>query len=123
MEKNNSNNVTDLTYLKQVSNGDNDFIKEMIEVYMQQTPEAINNLEKYLKNKDWKMLRAVTHKMKPSFSFFGLKDMYEIANSMEEYSAKEIHLELLPEMIAKVKLTCDKAMIELQEKKNLSVIA
>src|ERR1019366_978025 len=122
MEKNNNNNVTDLTYLRQVSNGDNDFIKEMIEVYMQQTPEAINNLEKHLKNKDWKMLRAVTHKMKPSFSFFGLKDLYDIADSMEEYSAKEIHLELLPDMIDKVKLTCNKAMVELEEKKSLSAI-
>jgi HPt (histidine-containing phosphotransfer) domain-containing protein len=122
MEKNNNNNVTDLTYLRQVSNGDNDFIKEMIEVYMQQTPEAINNLEKHLKNKDWKMLRAVTHKMKPSFSFFGLKDLYDIADSMEEYSAKEIHLELLPDMIDKVKLTCNKAMVELEEKKSLAAI-
>lgn len=122
MEKTNTNNVTDLTYLKQVSNGDNHFIKEMIEVYMLQTPKAINNLEKHLKNKDWKMVLAVTHKIKPSFSFFGLSDLSGIVNSIEEYCEKQIHLDLLPGMLSKVKSICAKAMIELKEKKKLSEI-
>ncbi len=122
MKKTNNSNVTDLTYLKQISNGDDHFIKEMIEVYIQQTPEAISNLEKYLKNKDWKMVRSVTHKIKPSFSFFGLTDLSEIANSIDEYCEKQIHLELLPDMISKVKSTSAKAMIELEEQKKLSVI-
>lgn len=120
--ENNSKNVTDLTYLIEISNGDNSFIKEMIEVYIQQTPEALANLEKYLIEKDWKMLQGVTHKMKPSFTFFGLKEMYTIIDSMEEYLSKEIHFELLPEMIAKVKLICNRAMMELELKKDLAVI-
>lgn len=123
MKKTNSCNVTDLTYLKQISNGDDHFIKEMIEVYIQQTPEAISNLEKHLKNKDWKMVRSVTHKIKPSFSFFGLTDLSEIVNSIDEYCEKQIHLELLPDMISKVKSTCAKAVIELKEKKKFSEIS
>lgn len=119
MEKNNNKNVTDLSYLKQVSNGDNNFIKEMIDVYMQQTPEEINNMENHLKNKDWKMLRAVAHKMKPSCPFFGLNDLHKVVSSIEEYANKEIHLEELPEMIDKVKSTCFAAMAELEQKKIL----
>jgi HPt (histidine-containing phosphotransfer) domain-containing protein len=115
MKKRSNGNVTDLTYLKKVSNGDNDFIKEMIVVYLRETPEALNNLENYLKNKDWKKFKEIIHKMKPSFSFFGLKKLYTTIDSMEEYSDKEIHLDLLPEMIAKVKLTCTKAMAELKD--------
>ena len=122
MKKNSNENVTDLTYLKQVSNGDNAFIKEMIEVYMQQTPEAICNLEKHLKNKDWKKLQAVTHKMKPSFSFFGLTHLNTLVNDLEEYADKAIHLEMIPGMIQKVKQTCEKAMLELAEKKKMEVI-
>lgn len=119
MNKNDNNNVTDLTYLKQISNGDNNFIKEMVEVYLKETPEAISNLENHLQNKDWKKFRAVIHKMKPSFSFFGLKNMSDTVNSMQEYSDKEIHLDLLPEMLAKVKLVCTKAMEELEVLKNV----
>ena len=94
MGYNNIDKLIDLTYLKQISNGDTGFIKEMIGIYLKETPIAIINLEKHLKNKDWKMLREVIHKMKAAFSFFGLKDMYCLLDSMEEYSEKEIHLNL-----------------------------
>jgi HPt (histidine-containing phosphotransfer) domain-containing protein len=117
MKKNNNGNVTDLTYLRKVSNGDNDFIKEMIVVYLKETPEAINNLENHLRNKEWEKFRAVTHKMKPSFTFFGLKELYSTVDYMEEYSDKKINLEKLPDMINKVKQTCTKAMEELKDKK------
>ena len=114
MKKNTNGDVTDLTYLKQVSNGDNKFIIEMIDVYLRETPEAIKNLENHFKNKEWKKFRAVTHKMKPSFSFFGLKDLYTTVDSMEEYADKETHLELLPGLISKIKQTCTQAMKELE---------
>lgn len=107
--------VTDLSYLKKVSNGDDNFIREMIEVYLRETPEAIINLEKNYKNKDWKTFRAITHKMKPSFSFFGLKELSELADRMEDYAEKEIHLDQLPDMISKVKYICTQAMTELKE--------
>ena len=92
----------------------------MIEVYLKETPEAISNLENHLKYKDWKRFRAVIHKMKPSFLFFGMKNMDTVANDMQEYSDKEIKLELLPDMLAKVKSVCFKAVKELKiDKKKL----
>ena len=122
MGYNNIDKIIDLTYLKQISNGDTGFIKEMIGIYLKETPIAIINLEKHLKNKDWKMLREVIHKMKPSFSFFGLKDMHGLLDSMEEYSEKEIHLNLLPDMIDKVKLVCTQTIMELENQKDLSLM-
>ena len=111
----NKKSITDLSYLKDLAKGDNGFIREMIQVFIEQTPEAINNLEKHLANKDWKMVRAVAHKMKPSFSFVGLKELHTIANSVEEYAETETNLGLLPEMIAKIKSTCATAVAELGE--------
>jgi len=111
-------NVADLSYLNELANGDRSFVKEMITVFLEQTPEAISKLEKYYSEKNWKMLRATAHKMKPSFSFVGLKETAVIMNSIEEYSENEIHLELLPEMISTVKNTCSKVMAELQGIKN-----
>ena len=115
MKINAQDSITDLTYLKQVSNGDNIFIKEMISVYLKETPVAIANLEKHLLNKDWKMLTQVIHKLKPSFSFFGVKGMQTTVDSIEEYSDNETHLDLLSEMIEHVKAVCEKAMRELEE--------
>lgn len=111
----NKKTMTDLAYLKEISRGDNVFIREMIQVFIEETPKAINNLEQHLNNRDWKMLRAVAHKMKPSFSFVGLKDLQDIINSVEEYSETETNLDQLPEMIAKIKNGCFLAIEELKE--------
>ncbi|MES2285098.1 MAG: Hpt domain-containing protein [Bacteroidota bacterium] len=104
----------DLTYLKQLSNGSNEFINEMISVFMEQTPIEISNLEKYLEAKDWKSLRAIAHKMKPSFSFMGMKELDSLIKSIEENAANETNLDLLPGMIIKLKNTCYEAMKELE---------
>ena len=119
MEMTKNENTIDLTYLKQLSNGDVDFVREMIVVFMEQTPEGIGQMEKHLQDKNWKMLRAVVHKMKPSFSFVGLKELNLTINSIEEYAEKETHLDLIPELIAKLKSGCAQAMVELEEAKKL----
>jgi HPt (histidine-containing phosphotransfer) domain-containing protein len=107
--------IIDLSYLKQLSNGDNNFIKEMIEVFMVQTPEAMDNLQKHLLNNDWKMVRAVAHKIKPSMAFVGLNDIQKKMNTVEEYAETETHLDELPEMIEEIKVVIDRAMKELKE--------
>ena len=114
MEANNKSAIN-LTSLKELSKGDDNFVKEMVQIFIDQTPETINNLEKYMNNKDWKMVRALAHKMKPSFSFVGLQELYEILNSIEEYAESETNLDLLPEMIAKINKECTLALAELQE--------
>ena len=116
-----ANKHIDLTYLKKLSNGSNEFINEMISVFMDQTPKEISNLEKYLDSKEWKSLRATAHKMKPSFSFMGIKELESEIKLIEEYAANETNLDLLPEMISKMKNICIESIKELEiEKKQFS---
>ncbi len=109
--------VTNLAYLKELAKGDMNFINDMVTLFLEQTPDAISKLEKSCSEKDWKTLRFVAHKMKPSFSFVGLNELSDKVNSVEEYSENEIHLNRLPEMIADIKSVCSKAIEELTEQK------
>lgn len=111
----------DLTYLKQLSNGSNEFINEMITVFIEQTPVEISNLEKYASAKDWKSLRAIAHKMKPSFTFMGIKELESIIKQLEEYAANETNLELIPDLISKIKNICNEAIKELALEKKIYV--
>mgnify|MGYP001601117717 CR=1 FL=1 len=112
------NKHTDLTYLIQLSNGSNEFIVQMISIFMVQTPEAIDQMYKYLQNNDWKLLRGIIHKMKPSFSFMGIKELETIAVSAEKYCETETHLEEVPNLIHRIKEVCLEALCELEEEKN-----
>ncbi|MGZ4034903.1 MAG: Hpt domain-containing protein [Bacteroidia bacterium] len=119
METTNRSKHIDLTYLKQLSNGSNDFINQMISVFMAQTPEALDSMDKYLDKKDWKSLHGVAHKIKASFSFMGIKELENDINLIEEYALSQTNLNLLPDIISHLKNVCNEAMKELEiEKKS-----
>lgn len=109
----------DLTYLKQLANGSNEFICQMISVFMVQTPEALINMEKYMNGKDWKALHGIAHKMKPSFAFMGIKELESIVLLVEDSCQKETNLSQIPQWIAKIKETCTVALEELEIEKKL----
>ncbi len=87
--------------------------------FFEQTPPEIQNLEDHLTEKDWKALRATAHKIKPSLGFMGIKELEDTIKSIEEYASKEINLEQLPELVAKVKNICTEAIEELKVEKEL----
>ena len=110
----NSEKFTDLTYLKKLSKGDDDFVKQMISIFINQTPTAIQKMEADLSNKDWASLRAVAHKMKPSFSFVGVTSLQEKIETIEDNAAEGTNANLIADLIAEVKEVSLKAVAELQ---------
>lgn len=110
----NGEKYTDLTYLKKLSKGDDDFVKQMISIFINQTPTAIQKMEADLSNKDWASLRAVAHKMKPSFSFVGVTSLQEKIETIEDNAAQGTNPNLIADLIAQVKEVSLKAVAELQ---------
>ncbi len=105
---------TDLTYLKGLSKGDNEFVKNMISIFIKQTPAAIQKMEADLSNKDWGSLKAVAHKMKPSFSFVGITTLKDKIESIEDNASQGTNPNLIADLIAEVKEVSLKAVAELQ---------
>lgn len=109
----------DLTYLKELSNGSTKFIVEMIDAFLEQTPLEIANLDQGLNRKDWKSIRSIAHKIKPSVTFMGIKELESVVKLIEEYAGNETNLDLLPAMILNLKTVFYSAMEELKEEKEL----
>ncbi len=91
----------------------------MISVFVAQMPGDMEKLEKHLNDKDWKTLHSVAHKMKPSFSFMGIKELEKVILLVNEYSATETNLEQLPSLISKIKNVSTLAIAELEIEKKL----
>ena len=68
-----------------------------------------------MKAKDWKLLRLVVHKMKPSIMFTGLTEIINDVPLLEEYAAEESHLDDIPALVDKIKKVCTEAIVELKE--------
>jgi PAS domain S-box-containing protein len=105
----------DLSYLRQLSNGDSKFIHEMLTLFMDQTPDMLARINKYMELKDWKSLGSAAHKMKPSIMFIGLKEIEADLRLVEDYASNELNVERIPAMVEKIKNVCTMAMDEIKE--------
>lgn len=73
----------DLTYLKSMSAGSNELIKEMIEIFSVQVPEFIEELRQHLEKKEFMRLGAVAHKAKSSVSIMGMDELAKDLKTLE----------------------------------------
>lgn len=104
-----------LAYLKQLAGGDNEFVAEMIALFIEQTPGEIEKLEIYLLRKDWKSVVSTSRKLRSSVSFAGILELEELLLATEEYAEKESHLDQLPGLISQIRQICFKAISELEQ--------
>lgn len=79
--------LTNLVYLTQRTRANPKLILEMISLYLTQTPALIAAMKHSLQGNDWKEVRAIAHKMIPSFAIVGISYEYEnLARKIQEYA-------------------------------------
>ncbi len=61
----------DLTYLRDVSSGSNEFMVEMIELFLEQTPAYFEQLKQSIAEQNWSRVSEIAHKIKPTLAFMG----------------------------------------------------
>src|SRR5665647_393085 len=66
---------TNLDYLKEITGGEPEVMKEFIQMFFDQFPEFKNGMRNYLAEKKWKELGEIAHKAKSSVMTFGMNDL------------------------------------------------
>ena len=111
----------DLSYLNKRTKDKPALMREMIALYMEQTPALIDKMKNSLNDKDWNSLYSSVHKMIPSFSIVGIhKDFEDMAKKIQEYAGAQNHLDEIPELVLQVEKACSMACQELEEKFKLN---
>ena len=109
----NENNI-DLSYLRESTDNNTELMKQIIEVFLKQTPAAIERLEAALQNEDWNDLRKTSHKMKPTFEYVGIKHLRSLVSEIQITAENQVDLDKLPELIRNLRNLCEKASLELR---------
>ncbi len=86
----------DLSYLREVSNGDADIMRMAIDKYLETTPAYLENLQVQLKGLDYEELRKAAHKLKSSLQFMGLTQLHQLALMIETSCKSEQNMDQLP---------------------------
>ncbi len=109
----------DLTYLKEISNGNKDLITDLIEMFFEQIPEYQKLMNNYYRKKEWVSLGRIAHKAKSAILMIGMEGLASDLKKLEENAKEGIIINEYKEIIAKFVRESNTAIKELQEiKKN-----
>ncbi len=110
---------TDLTYLVQRTKSNPVLMKEMISLYLEQTPPLLLTMKKSLQDQDWDSLYAAVHKMIPSFSIVGINKEYEeMAKKVQEFAIQHQQIAGIQSLVLQLEDVCTQACNELKEEFN-----
>jgi len=106
--------VCNLRYLNELSNGNQEFIKEIIQIFLIEMPKEIQSIEKSIHEKDYEAIRQATHKLKSTIPFVGLDlTIQEEVYKMEDLAEKRTDLDEIRILFQEVKNICGMATAEL----------
>ncbi|OFX77514.1 MAG: hypothetical protein A2X12_10760 [Bacteroidetes bacterium GWE2_29_8] len=107
-----------LSYLSQISGGSKDFELEMMQMFIDQIPDAITNLGIAVDSKDWDRVRAISHKAKSSVGIFGMNEIKDNLFFIEKNAKELSNLDEIKTVFDKTKKLIDEAMEELKNQIN-----
>lgn len=105
----------DLSYLNQVFQGNREMINNIINLFLQQVPEYIREMEECVRKNEPLSLHPLAHKAKSSVSMLGIKDMETDILQIEQDSKHLRNLDGLPVLVTRVKDSCSVVYIQLKE--------
>ena len=86
----------------------------MITLFLQQTPEILEQMTQYLNEQKWEQLLGIAHKIKSSLDYMGIHSIKETVKTIEKYATEQVNLDLLPDLVAQVNEVCANAITQLK---------
>ncbi len=83
MKRVESRTLYNLDYLHEISEGDTEFIHEMIRLFIVEIPSRLNKIILLLTEEKRQKATDEVHRIAPNFSLFGLEKMIERLNQAE----------------------------------------
>ncbi|MBK9320234.1 MAG: response regulator [Bacteroidetes bacterium] len=106
--------LINLGFLKEISENNDQFFVEFIQMFLQNTPASISEIENAISNQNWEAIRQAAHKMKPSFNYVGLKELSGISAKIEDLAKRNEDMEMIKTNIEQIKKVCEIAYTELE---------
>ncbi len=73
----------DLSLLLEIADGSDEFIVDSIDMFLQQTPESLQQVSDAMDAMDWPTAGAAAHKLKSTLGFFGMLNSQALIQQVE----------------------------------------
>jgi PAS domain S-box-containing protein len=75
------------------------FLKKIYTLFIETTPEIVNDLKQFSESNDYEKVQATAHKLKASIDAFKIASLHDTIRNIEKFAATKIHLEEIPGLI------------------------
>jgi HPt (histidine-containing phosphotransfer) domain-containing protein len=103
---NNDYKLIDIEQLKSLSRGDNLFVAEIINIFLEQCPNELNQIKQAITVDDFKTAQSIAHKMKTSVGFIGVQKVLLQLSEFEFLLEKPANRELINEKYQIIQANC-----------------
>ncbi len=104
----------DLKKLMDMAGENVEFASKMIRMFIEKTPESINQMTEAMKKKDLGAVRDMAHKLKPSVDLMSVKELFPLLCKIESSIREETNVDQVPEWVSEAKSLTDQVIIDLQ---------
>lgn len=105
----------DLSYLNDIAGGNVEFVIDMIDIFLEQTPGYFEQLNAAIQQQDWKTTGDMAHKIKPTLVFVGAEDLRLKMQELESNARGQVSLETIPAAFEEINQKCKQICEGLQE--------
>lgn len=112
-------NRIDLSYLEEITGGDNEMMLEMLDLFISDIPTHVQNIRTYASNGELVQMGKEAHKVKPTMQYIGLGDMLELVKTLEVYGKNEESDKDIDGLITQLEAKTEEILPMLEEKKTL----
>jgi CheY-like chemotaxis protein/HPt (histidine-containing phosphotransfer) domain-containing protein len=105
----------DLSMVRSVSGGDDDFIKKMVILFIETVPQNVGELNKALKNEDWDQVSKMAHKLKSTVDSMGITSLKTDIRTVEANAKQKESLQQLPSLASKIEAVINDCIKQLHE--------
>jgi PAS domain S-box-containing protein len=97
----------DLSYLRSISNNNEEFIQEMMQTFVQTMPGVLDKMREGLAEKNFEKISRLAHQVKPSFTLLGIHDQRSNILFIEENGKAKTNVSELVKVTSQFIQSCE----------------
>lgn len=96
------------------SDGDENFLHEMLGIFIRTTPGMLQNISEAIQTADWEEIRLRAHQFAPRLDFIGYRAISRKAEKIENLAEMKIGLQRIKDLLNEIEIDCKVLIRQLQ---------
>ncbi|RYY17117.1 MAG: PAS domain-containing hybrid sensor histidine kinase/response regulator, partial [Chitinophagaceae bacterium] len=110
-----SEKLYNLSMVEAISGGDQDFVKRMIQLFLDTMPEALNDIETATREQRWEPLSKLAHKLKSTIDSMGIENLKQLVRTIETNGKTGVNTGEIPILVQNLVATMKLCMEQIKK--------